>query len=156
MAVDVVKHLLRTFSAAGVVLPEGTFKSMRVAFQRYAEDAVADSFAVARFNGLAHDRHAEEEAVHTFAVALAEGCEQFSIDPLGTPSLPNWARVLSAIPDAGERLIAAVSGLGWGARTMRIAAVLTDLDGTLLEPDGTAHRGGGRGAGVARGDRGCR
>jgi glucosyl-3-phosphoglycerate synthase len=111
MAVDVVKHLLRTFSAAGVVLPEGTFKSMRVAFQRYAEDAVADSFAVARFNGLSHDRHAEEEAVHTFAVALAEGCEQFSIDPLGTPSLPNWARVLSAIPDAGERLVAAVRGL---------------------------------------------
>ena len=112
MAVDVVKHLLRTFSAAGVVLPEGTFKSMRVAFQRYAEDAVDDSFAVARFNGLSHDRHAEEEAVHTFAVALAEGCEQFSLDPLGTPSLPNWARVLSAIPDAGDRLVAAVRRLG--------------------------------------------
>jgi len=112
MAVEIVKHLLRTFSAAGIVIPEGSFKSLRVAFQRYAEDAVADSYAVAQFNGLHHDRHAEEEAVDTFGVALAEGCDQFSLDPLGTPSLPNWARVLSAIPDAGERLVAAVRELG--------------------------------------------
>jgi len=112
MAVDIVKHLLRTFSAAGVVLPEGSFKSLRVSFQRYAEDAVADSWAVAQFNGLLHDRHAEEEAVQTFATALAAGCEQFSFDPLGTPSLPNWARVHSAFPDAGERLLAAVHRLG--------------------------------------------
>jgi glucosyl-3-phosphoglycerate synthase len=112
MGVDIVKHLLRTLSAAGVVLPEGSFKSMRVAYQRYAEDAVADSYAIAVFNGLAFDRHAEEEAVMTFSLALAEGCEQFGIDPLGTPSLANWARVISAIPDAGDRLVAAVGELG--------------------------------------------
>jgi glucosyl-3-phosphoglycerate synthase len=112
MAVDIVKHLLRTLSAAGVVLPEGSFKSMRVAYQRYAEDAVADSYAVAVFNALAFDRHAEEEAVMTFSLALAEGCEQFGIDPLGTPSLANWARVTSAIPDAADRLVQAVEELG--------------------------------------------
>ncbi len=112
MAVDIVKHLLRTLSAAGVVLPEGTFKSMRVAYVRYAEDAVADSYAVAVCNGLAYDRHAEEEVIATFSTALAEGCDGFLADPLGTPSLPNWARVLSALPDVGERLIAAVDDLG--------------------------------------------
>ncbi|MFZ5804191.1 MAG: glycosyl transferase [Acidobacteriota bacterium] len=112
MAVDIVKHLLRTFSAAGVVLNEGAFKSMRVAYQRYAEDAVADSFAVATFNGLAFDRHAEEEAVETFSRALAEGCEQFVADPLGTPPLPNWERVLSALPNLGSRLVQSVQKLG--------------------------------------------
>ncbi len=108
MAVDIVKHLLRTLSAAGVVLPEGSFKSMRVAYQRYAEDAVADYYAVASFNGLTFDRHAEEESVATFSVALAEGCQQFSVDPLGTPSLPNWARVEAAWPEVGAYMLQVV------------------------------------------------
>jgi glucosyl-3-phosphoglycerate synthase len=111
MAVDIVKHLLRTLSAAGVVLPEGSFKSMRVAYRRYAEDAVADSYAISVFNGLAFDRHGEEEVVETFSLALAEGCQQFQEDPLGTPALPNWARVTSALPDVGSRLVKAVRGL---------------------------------------------
>ncbi len=111
MAVDIVKHLLRTLSAAGVVLPEGSFKSMRVAYQRYAEDAIGDYYGVAAFNGLTLDRHAEEEAVGTFSRALAEGCEQFSVDPLGTPSLPNWARVASAWPESEAYLLDVVGKL---------------------------------------------
>jgi len=111
MAVDIVKHLLRTLSAAGVVLKEGSFKSMRVAYQRCAEDAVADYYAVALFNGLKFDRHAEEGAMATFSQALAEGCEQFSADPLGTPSLPNWARVHSAWPEVDADLLRAVRDL---------------------------------------------
>ncbi len=117
MAIDIVKHLLRTLAAAGAVLPVGTFKSMRVAYQRYAEDAVADSYALSVFNGLSYDRHEEERAVETFGRALGEGCEQFVSDPLGTPALPNWARVQSAAPEIGERFVRAVR----------------DLDG-LLEP----------------------
>ncbi len=112
MAVDIVKHVLRTLAAAGVMLDEGLFKGLRVAYQRYAEDAVSDSFAVATFNGLEFDRHAEEETLETFSRALAEGCQQFQEDPLGTPALPNWARVISAFPEVGPRLTAAVQELG--------------------------------------------
>jgi len=111
MAVDIVKHLLRTLSAAGVVLPEGSFKSMRVAYQRYAEDAISDYYGVAVFNGLSFDRHSEEEAVATFSTALAEGCAQFSADPLGTPSMSNWARVQSAWPEVNSCLVRIVSDL---------------------------------------------
>ncbi|HVN75120.1 MAG TPA: hypothetical protein VMT19_02300 [Thermoanaerobaculaceae bacterium] len=112
MAVDIVKHVLRTLAASGVMLDEGLFKGLRVAYQRYAEDAVSDAFAVATFNGLEFDRHAEEETLETFSRALAEGCQQFQEDPLGAPALPNWARVISAYPEVGPRLIAAVSDLG--------------------------------------------
>ncbi len=112
MAVDITKHLLRTLSAAGVVVPSSHFKGLQVAFQRFAEDAVADSFAVAIFNGLSFDRHAEEEAVDVFTRAFAEGCDQFLQDPLGTPALPNWSRVLSAMPGIGHRLLRAVRELG--------------------------------------------
>ncbi len=48
----------------------------------------------------------------TFSRALAEGCQQFHEDPLGTPPLPNWARVLSAFPEVGDRLVGAVPKLG--------------------------------------------
>jgi glucosyl-3-phosphoglycerate synthase len=112
MAIDIVKHLLRILCSAGIVLPGGSFQSMRVAYQRFAEDAVADYLAVAAFNGLVFDKNAEEEAVETFSRALQEACEQFVIQPLGAPSLPNWARVDSAIPDAGARLVATVADLG--------------------------------------------
>lgn len=112
MAVDITKHLLRTLAAAGVVVPTGSFKALQVAFQRYAEDAVVDSFTVSVFNGLLYDRHAEEEAVGVFTQAFAEGCEQFSQDPLGTPAMPNWARVFSAMPGIGTRLLTAVRELG--------------------------------------------
>ena len=114
MAVDIVKHLLRTLCAAGIVLPGGSFQGMRVAYQRFAEDAVADYLAVASFNGLSFDKHAEEDAVDTFSLALQEACEQFTVDPLGTPPLPNWARVDSAFPEAGARLVEAVEELGGG------------------------------------------
>jgi glucosyl-3-phosphoglycerate synthase len=111
MAIDIVKHLLRTLAAAGAVLPESTFKSMRVAYQRCAEDAVADSYALSVFNGLLYDRHEEERAVETFGQALGEGCDQFLSDPLGTPALPNWARVQSAMPEIGGRLVNAIRQL---------------------------------------------
>ena len=112
MAVDIVKHLLRTLCSAGIVLPGGSFQSMRVAYQRFAEDAVADYLAVAAFNGLQFDKNAEEEVVETFSMALKEACDQFVIDPLGAPPLPNWARVDSAVPNAGKSLVAAVADLG--------------------------------------------
>ncbi|MFI5143911.1 MAG: glycosyl transferase [Thermoanaerobaculales bacterium] len=112
MAVDIVKHVLRTLAAAGVMIDEGTFKGLRVAYHRYGEDAVSDSFAVATFNRLEFDRHSEEETLETFTRALAEGSNQFQEDPLGTPALPNWARVISAFPEVGPRLITAVQELG--------------------------------------------
>jgi len=108
MAKDVVKHLLRTLAAAGVNLPDGLLRSLLAAYQREAEDAVADSYAVAVMNGLAFDRHEEEQNVQVFTGALRASIEEFLADPLGVPLVPNWARVWAGLPDAGRRLLAAV------------------------------------------------
>ncbi|MGQ9494882.1 MAG: hypothetical protein ACUVRY_01255 [Thermoanaerobaculaceae bacterium] len=78
---------------------------MRVAYQCYAEDAVSDSLAVATFAGLAYDRHGEELAVETFAKAFTEGIEDFLADPLGTPPLAHWERMVSALPDIPKELV---------------------------------------------------
>jgi glucosyl-3-phosphoglycerate synthase len=119
MARDVCKHLLRTLAAAGVNLSDGLLRSLLAAYQREAEDAVADSYAVAVMNGLVFDRHEEEQNVQTFTGAVRASIVEFLADPLGPPLVPNWARVWAGMPDAGPRLLAAVGegaavGVGGG------------------------------------------
>jgi len=109
MARDVGTHLLRTLAAAGVVLSPGLLESLLAAYQREAEDAVADSYAVAAINGLAFDRHQEELNVQTFVGALRRAIHEFHRDPLGPPLVPNWARVLAGVRDAGRQLMASVT-----------------------------------------------
>ena len=109
MARDVGTHLLRTLAAAGVVLSEGLLESLLAAYQREAEDAVADSYAVAALNGLQYDRHQEELNVQTFSCALRGAIEEFHRDPLGPPLVPNWARVWAGLHEAGPHLLSAVA-----------------------------------------------
>jgi glucosyl-3-phosphoglycerate synthase len=105
---DVVKHLLRTLAASGVNLTSGLLRSLLAAYQREAEDAVADNYAVATVNGLVYDRHDEETSVQVFTTALRASIGEFLEDPLGTPMVPNWVRVWAGLPDAGPRLLEAV------------------------------------------------
>ena len=109
MARDVGTHLLRTLAAAGVVLSDGLFNSLIAAYQREAEDAVADSYGVALVNGLLYDRHAEEIEVQTFAAALRASIDEFRVDPSGPPLVPTWSRVWSGVKDAGPLLMGAVA-----------------------------------------------
>ncbi len=108
MARDVGTHLLRTLAAAGVVLSDGLFNSLIAAYQREAEDAVADSYGVAMVNGLTYDRHQEEIAVQTFGAALRASIDEFKADPSGPPLVPNWSRVWAGVHDAGPMLVQAV------------------------------------------------
>jgi len=108
MARDVIKHLLRTLAAAGVNLSPGLLMSLQAAYQRHAEDAVSDSYAVSVVNHLKYDRHNEEQSVHVFADALRASIDEFLADPMGPPLVPNWTRVWAGIPDASARLLAAV------------------------------------------------
>ena len=109
MARDVGTHLLRTLAAAGVVLSGGLLKSLIAAYQREAEDAVADSYAVAMINGLKYDRHEEEIAVQVFAQSLRQSIDEFQADPSGPPLVPNWSRVWAGVHDAGPMLMSAVA-----------------------------------------------
>ena len=108
MARDVGTHLLRTLAAAGVILSEGLLKSLIAAYQREAEDAVADSYAVATINGLNYDRHQEEIEVQVFSGALRQSIDEFQADPSGPPLVPNWSRVWAGFKEAGPKLMAAV------------------------------------------------
>jgi glucosyl-3-phosphoglycerate synthase len=108
MTVDIAKTLFRTLAAEGVVLSEGILRTLQAQYVRSAEDTITRYYADARINGLSFDRHAEEEAVHAFARALRLAAEDFLADPLGAPLIPNWNRVVAAIPDIFARLNEAV------------------------------------------------
>jgi glucosyl-3-phosphoglycerate synthase len=108
MTVDIAKTLFRTLAAEGVVLPEGVLRTLQAQYVRSAEDTITRYYADARINGLNFDRHAEEDAVHAFVRGLRLAAESFLTDPLGAPLIPNWNRVVAAIPDIFARLNEAV------------------------------------------------
>ena len=135
MAGDIAKHLLRTLAAADVVLSEGALKSLLASYQRRAEDAVNSFYALAKMNGLTFLRHEEETAVATFARALKAGAEQFQQDPLGAPQIPNWARVLSAVPDAGDLLLESVHDERRNPRALSLPSDVPDAGVLGLCPE---------------------
>jgi glucosyl-3-phosphoglycerate synthase len=108
MAVDITKTLFRTLSAEGVVFQSGVFNTLLSTYIRTGEDTITRYHADALIDGLSFDRHEEEVAVETFTQAIRTAAESFSQDPLGTPLIPNWSRITSALPGFLEELKEAV------------------------------------------------
>jgi len=108
MARDIAKTLFRTLAGEGVVFNEGHFRSLLVRYVRIAEDTMNRYYADSMLNGLRYDRHPEEQAVAAFAESLRQAAREFLDDPLGLPLIPNWNRVVSAVPDFFRLLRTAV------------------------------------------------
>ena len=108
MTVDICKSVFRTLASDGVVFSEGFFKSLSVAYLRSAEDTIMKYEADAAINGLEFDRHEEAKAVEAFTRAIAQASTVFMGNPMGTPLIPNWNRVTSAIPGILDMLNKAV------------------------------------------------
>jgi glucosyl-3-phosphoglycerate synthase len=108
MTVDICKSIFRTLASEGVVFSDGLFKSLSVAYLRSAEDTIMKYEADAAINGLLFDRHSEAQAVEAFIKGITLAAEVFMQNPLGTPLIPNWNRVISAIPGILQMLMKAV------------------------------------------------
>jgi len=108
MAGDIAKSLFRTLASEGLVFTADHFRSLEVRYIRMAQDSIARYYADAMLNGLKFDRNAEETAVATFARSLRMAASEFLEDPTGLPLIPNWNRVLAAIPEFFELLQDAV------------------------------------------------
>jgi glucosyl-3-phosphoglycerate synthase len=108
MATDIAKSIFRTLASEGIPLHEGFFRALRAAYLRAAEDQIRRYNDDATINGLVYARHEEGKTVEAFLIALDLASKQVLEDPLGTPLIPNWNRVTSAIPDFPARLWKAV------------------------------------------------
>ncbi len=108
MTIDICKSIFRTLASEGVVFSDGFFKSLSVLYLRMAEDTIMKYEADAAINGLEFDRHGEAKAVEAFTRAIAQAAHVFMENPMGTPLIPNWNRVTSAIPGILDMLRKAV------------------------------------------------
>jgi glucosyl-3-phosphoglycerate synthase len=108
MTVDICKSIFRTLASEGAVFSDGFFKSLSVAYLRQAEDTIMKYEADAAINGLSFDRHQEAKAVDAFTRAIEMAARVYMENPMGTPLIPNWSRVTSAIPDILNMLRRAV------------------------------------------------
>jgi len=108
MAIDIAKTLFRTLASEGVSISDGFFKTVKAAYLREAQDAIRKYNDDAAFNGLAFDRHAEGTAAEIFAKSIEIAAKTVLDDPLGSPQIPSWNRVMSAVPEFLDTLHAAV------------------------------------------------
>lgn len=107
MTGDIAKTLFRTLAGEGVAFSEQDFRTLEVRYVRLAEDTITRYYADALLNGLEFDRHSEEQAVSAFARSLRQASAEFLQDPLGLPLIPNWNRVVAAIPEFFSLLLEA-------------------------------------------------
>lgn len=108
MCTDISTSLFTTLSSEGVQFSESLFNTLFVTYLRIAQDSIKMYNDDAAINGLFFDRHAEGLAVETFVQGIKIASQKFLEDPLGSPLIPNWSRVTSAIPDFLDQLELAV------------------------------------------------
>ena len=108
MVRDIAASMIRNLASYGVEFESGFLNTLISAYVRTAQDSIARYSDDAKLNGLAFDRHEEEVAVEVFAGALRAAGLDFVRDPMGSPQIPNWSRVISAMPDFLDDLRLAV------------------------------------------------
>jgi len=108
MSTDICKAIFRKLATQGEVFTTETFRTIKATYFRVALDFIETYHNDARMNGLSLDRHAEEKAVELFAENIMNAGEHFLANPMETPFLPSWNRVISAMPDVLDRLYEAV------------------------------------------------
>ncbi len=108
MSTDITKAVIRKLATQGRVFSLETFRTVKATYFREALDFVERFYNDALMNGLEIDRHKEEKAVELFAENIMRAGELYLNNPMETPNMPTWNRVISAIPDILDHIYEAV------------------------------------------------
>ena len=108
MSVDISKSFIRKLATQGETFTTEKFRTLKATYYRIALDYVETYRNDAMMNGLTLDIHNEEQAVEMFAQNIITAGNTFLEQPMDTPFIPSWNRVISAIPDILSQLKAAV------------------------------------------------
>jgi glucosyl-3-phosphoglycerate synthase len=108
MSIDITKALFRKLATQGTVFNTETFRTIKASYFRIALDFVETYHNDAIMNGLKLDIDAEERAVEMFAQNIMKAGSSFLDNPMETPFIPSWNRVVSAKPHVLESLRKAV------------------------------------------------
>jgi glucosyl-3-phosphoglycerate synthase len=108
MSIDITKSVIRKLATQGNSFSMEDFRSLKATYFRIALDFVEMYKNDATMNGLQLDIHSEEKAVELFASNIMKAGESFLENPMETPFIPSWNRVISAVPDVLEQIKEAV------------------------------------------------
>lgn len=108
MSIDISKAFIRKLATQGETFSVEKFRTLKATYYRIALDYVETYRNDAMMNGLELDIHSEEKAVEMFAENILTAGNTFLENPMETPFIPSWNRVVSAIPDILSQLKEAV------------------------------------------------
>ncbi|PKH88882.1 glycosyl transferase [Colwellia sp. Bg11-28] len=108
MSIDISKAFIRKLATQGETFTAEKFRTLKATYYRIALDYVETYRNDAMMNGLKLDIHNEEKAVEMFAENILTAGSTFLEQPMETPFIPSWNRVVSAIPDILSQLKEAV------------------------------------------------
>lgn len=105
MTGDILKTLLRVLIEEEHIQVSREFLiSLRVLYQRHAQDCIRKYHADAHFNNLRYDRHLEETMVEKFSQQIMNAGTTYMRQPVGT-RIPDWLRTISARKKIREQLL---------------------------------------------------
>lgn len=108
MSIDISKALIRKLATQGETFTTEKFRTLKATYYRIALDYVETYRNDAIMNGLSLDIHNEEKAVEMFAQNILTAGHTFLDQPMETPFIPSWNRVVSAMPNVLSELKEAV------------------------------------------------
>ncbi|HDM67358.1 MAG TPA: glucosyl-3-phosphoglycerate synthase [Thermoplasmatales archaeon] len=105
MCGDILETLLRVLIEEDhLEISEEFLISLRVLYQRHAQDCIRKYHADAHFNNLRYDRHLEEQMVERFSKQIMISGKHYLEHPVGT-RIPDWLRTISARKKIREQLL---------------------------------------------------
>lgn len=108
MSIDISKALIRKLATQGETFTAEKIRTLKATYYRIALDYIETYRNDAIMNGLDLDLHSEEKAVEMFAQNVLTAGSTFLEQPMETPFIPSWNRVISAVPDILSQLKEAV------------------------------------------------
>ncbi len=99
MSLEISKTMFTKLAQNGKIFTPGLVRSIKSMYFKTALDMLEQYHADAVINGMGLDRHEEEQAVDLFSQNVYKAGELFLENPMHSPYIPSWKRVMSAIPD---------------------------------------------------------
>ena len=105
MSREIFKTLLRVLiEEDNIQISRSFLLSLRVLYQRNAQDCIRKYHADAHINGIDYDRHSEETMAEKFSQEIMMAGNKYMLRPVGT-RIPDWLRTISARKKIREELL---------------------------------------------------
>jgi glucosyl-3-phosphoglycerate synthase len=110
MASDIACTFFTFLASNGRIMGHDTFNSIRLAYLKNAREmaGIYESYAAMYSQRISYDFHDELKTVEIFAQGIDHATENFYNDPKGSPMIPDWKRVESAVSGVLKKLVQAV------------------------------------------------